>query len=196
MFYKICVGIVRILMKVVVRTKTVGKENVPKEGPFILAVNHKSNLDPVMAGITCPRPLKFMAKSELFKNKLFGGLIMKLGAFPVNRGTGDIGAIKAAFKIFKSGEGMLIFPEGGRVKNGVKRKAKPGVALMAQKACVPVIPVLIDGDYKWLGKITVRYGEPISFEEYRGEKLSGEEIQQLASGVLDEIYKLGQGEVQ
>lgn len=190
MFYWICVKIVHFVMLLMFRIKTVGKENLPKNGGVILAVNHKSDFDPVMAGITCPRKLCFMAKAELFKNKLFGGLIKRLGAFPVHRGTGDVGAMKTAFKILKSDGVMLIFPEGGRVKNGEHRRAKSGVAMIAQKMCVPVVPVLIDGDYKWMHRITVKYGKPISFEEYKGKKVSQEEIQELADGVLEEIYKL------
>ena len=88
---------------------------------------------------------------------------------------------------------MLIFPEGGRVKKGERRKAKTGVAMIAHKKCVPVVPVFIDGDYKWMRKITVTYGEPISFEEYRDKKLSGDEVQLIADNVLNEIYNLRQG---
>lgn len=192
MFYSICVKVVQFAMLFCFRIKTVGKKNVPKNGGVILAVNHKSVLDPVMIGITAPRKLNFMAKAELFENKFFGALIKKLGAFPIHRGKGDVAALKTAFKIL-DGEGtMLIFPEGGRVKKGERRKAKTGVAVIAQKKCVPVIPVCIDGDYKWMRKITVTYGEPISFEEYNGEKLSPECLQELADGVLNKIYSLGE----
>lgn len=187
MFYDFCSGFCGFLLFFFIRLRKSGIENVPKNGPVILAVNHKSNLDPVVAAITCPRHLNFMAKSELFTNKIFGSLISKLGAFPVHRGKGDIGAIKTAFKIFKQDGVMLIFPEGGRVRNNEKRKAKPGVAMIAQKAGVPVIPVLIDGDYKFMHKVTVRYGKPIIFD--KDKKCSGEEIQQMADNVLEEIYK-------
>lgn len=190
MFYWICVRLVHIYMMLAFRLKVVGKENVPKSGGAILAVNHKSYYDPVVAGVTCPRKLCFMAKSELFKNKIFGGLIKKLGAFPVHRGSGDIGAMKTAFKILKSGEVMLIFPEGGRVKGSEKHHAKSGVAMIAQKMGVPVIPLYIDGEYKIWHKITVKYGTPISFAEYKDLKLSNEQIQELADNVLEEIYKL------
>ncbi len=190
MFYWVCVRLLQFLFLFAFRVRRTGVSNVPINGGAMLAVNHKSMLDPIVAGITCPRKLHFMAKAELFKNKFFGKLIKTLGAFPVNRGAGDIGAIKAAFKIFNDGNMMLIFPEGGRVKNGQKRRAKPGVAMIAQRASVPVIPVHIDGEYKWMGKITVRYGAPITFEEYKGQKLSTEEIQNLADGVLDKIYSM------
>ncbi len=190
MLYRVLVKILRFLLLFAFRIKYTGKENVIKEGPFILAVNHKSLLDPILAGIACPRQLSFMAKAELFKNKLFGGLISRLGAFPIHRGSGDINALKTAFKILKNGGAMLIFPEGRRVKNGERPRAKSGVAVIAQKMNVPVIPVLIDGDYKWMNKITVRIGEPISFEEHAGKKLSSEELQALAEDVLTTIYNL------
>jgi 1-acyl-sn-glycerol-3-phosphate acyltransferase len=190
--YSFAKHFVRGVFHFVFRVRTDGIENVPTEGSVILAVNHRSVLDPVFTAITCPRQIRFMAKSELFEKKLFGGLIKKLGAFPIQRGRGDVGAIKAAFSIFKENGAMLIFPEGGRVKNGQRKdKAKPGVAMMAQRGNVPVIPVYIDGEYKWMNKITVRYGEAIRFDEYAGQKLTGDKIQELANGVLESIYALG-----
>ena len=190
MFYKVCRVIVRFVMLFVFRLKFVGRENVPKEGGVIVAFNHKSNFDPVIAGLSCKRQLCFMAKEELFKNPVFGTLIKALGAFPVRRGKGDIGAIKASLKILGEGKAMLMFPEGHRIKDGRKVKAKPGVALIAQRAQVPVVPVCISGEYKWMHKITVTYGKPISLEEYYGQKPEQEKIQQLADNVLDEIRAL------
>ncbi len=190
MLYKVLIKILRFLLFFVFRIKYIGKENILKEGPFILAVNHKCWLDPIVAGIGCPRQLSFMSKAELFKNKLFGAFISKLGAFPVHRGSGDINALKTAFKIMKNDGALLIFPEGRRVKAGEQRRAKSGVAVIAQKMNVPVIPVLIDGDYKWMSKITVIIGEPISFEEHAGKKLSSEELHALADDVLNKIYNL------
>lgn len=190
MFYKVCRVIVRFVMLFVFRLKFVGQENLPAEGGVIVAFNHKSNFDPVMAGLSCKRHLRFMAKEELFKNPVFGALIKALGAFPVRRGKGDIGAIKASLKILGEGNVMLMFPEGHRIKDGRKVKAKPGVALIAQRAQVPVVPVYISGEYKWMHKITVTYGKPISLEEYYGQKLEQEKIQQIADNVLDEIRAL------
>ena len=129
MLYKFLSGLAKGVTHCIFRVKVVGKENVPKDGGMILAVNHKSNWDPIFAGAYCPRPLRFMAKADLFKNKLFGGLIKKLGAFPIQRGRGDIGAIKGAFSILKNNNAMLIFPEGHRIKNGKRVKAKLGVSM-------------------------------------------------------------------
>lgn len=190
MFYKVCYAIVRFVMVFIFRLKFVGRENVPAEGGVIVAFNHKSNWDPVIAGLSSERKLRFMAKEELFKNPVFGALIKALGAFPVRRGRSDVGAIKSALKILNDGNVMLMFPEGHRIKDGRKVKAKPGVALIAQRAQVPVVPVCISGEYKWLHKITVTYGKPVSLEEYYGQKLEQEKIQQLADNILDEVRKL------
>lgn len=178
----------------VFRIKRNGIENIPKEGGVIIAYNHRSNWDPVIASITCTRQLRFMAKEELFKNPVFGALIKKLGAFPVRRGKGDIGAMKSSLKILKNGEVMLMFPEGHRIKDGRKVKAKPGVAAIAQMAHVNVVPACISGKYSWMSKITVTYGKPVSLEEYYGQKLDGEKLQEIADGILDEIRLLGTGD--
>ena len=188
MLYNIMQVIARFVLLFVFRIKRVGYENVPKDGGVIVAFNHRSNWDPVIAGVTCKRHLSFMAKEELFKNPVFGGLIKSLGAFPVHRGKGDIGAIKVALKILSENRTMLMFPEGHRIKDGRKVKAKPGVAMIAHRAKVPIVPVCISGEYKWLHKITVTYGKPIylSYED----KLSQDDVQLLADGVLESIRAL------
>ena len=96
MGFKIVRVLVRLFLLFAFRIKVTGKENMPVDGGAVVVINHRSNWDVVIAGIASPRQLGFMAKSELFKNKLLGGLITALGAFPVQRGKGDIGAIKAA----------------------------------------------------------------------------------------------------
>ena len=190
MLYKIAVAIIRFLMFFVVRFKAKGTENIPAEGGMILALNHSSNYDPVFAAIGCTRKLTFMAKAELFKNPLFGGLIKSLGAFPVNRGSGDVGAIKSAFSIINSGKVMLIFPEGRRVKKGTDSKAQPGVAMIAHRTGAPIVPAYIEGDVKWLNKVTVTFGEPIYLDEYKGQKLNSQQLQGIADDILGKIYGL------
>lgn len=188
MFYNIVRVLVKFFIFFVFRVKTVGyKENVPKKGGVIFAFNHTSNWDPVIAGISCKRKIRFMAKEELFKNPIFGAVIKGLGAFPVHRGSGDIGAMRASFKILGEGNAMLMFPEGHRIKDGRRVKAKPGIVVIAQRAKVPVIPVCIDGKYSWLNKITVTYGKPISFDEYYGKKIEMDKLQEMADGILDEV---------
>ncbi len=192
MFYKICRMILRFIMFFAFRFEFNGQENIPETGGVILAYNHRSNWDPVIAGLSSKRPLTFMAKEELFKNPFFGALIKKLGAFPIHRGKGDIGAVKVSLSILKQGKCMLMFPEGHRIKNGKKVKAKPGVALIAHRAQVKIIPAQISGEYKWMNKITVTYGEPITLEKYYDSRLEPEKIQEIADGVLDTIRSLNE----
>lgn len=189
MIRKICIILVRAFIKCIFRIKIVGIQNIPHDTGAILALNHRSNWDVVIAGITCPRMLRFMAKSELFKNKLFGGLISALGAFPVKRGKGDVGAIKSAVGILKSNNIMLMFPEGRRSNND-SASAKGGVILISQMANAPIIPTYISGKYRFMHRITITYGEPIYIS--REKKLTGEEIQSLADDVMKKIrsYKV------
>lgn len=190
MFYNIVLVIVRFVMLFVFRIRIKGYENVPADGGVIFAINHTSNWDPVIAGVSSKRPLRFMAKEELFKNPVFGFIIKKLGAFPIRRGRNDIGAIKSSMKILGGGDILLMFPEGHRVKNNRAVKAKPGVAMIAHMAKVPVVPVNISGKYAWMQKITVTYGRPIYLDEYFGQKLSQEKIQEIADGILNSIREL------
>ncbi len=189
MFYWIARCVLRFFLLFVFRIRVKGKSNMICGGA-ILAVNHQSNWDPVVVPVTCPRKLSFMAKSELFKNKLFGALIRNLGAFPVHRGKGDIGAVKTSLTILKQEKIMMMFPEGKRVAKGEKAEPKPGVAMLATHAKVPVVPVLISGKYRWMGKITITYGEPIYLDEYYDEKLSIEKLHELSRSIMDNIYSL------
>lgn len=190
MFYNFVLVLLNVVLRLVFRIEYVGRENMPKEGGVLLAVNHRSNWDPVFAGLGSPRHLRFMAKKELFKNPIFGKLISSLGAFPVSRGSGDVGAVRAAFKILKEGNVMLMFPEGHRMKNGQRGTVKRGAATIAQRCKVPVVPMYIGGDYKWMGKITVTIGKPLSFEEYYGQKLDNDELHMLSEKIMDSIWEL------
>ncbi len=191
MFYRIACAVLKVFLHLVFRIRIVGKENVPLTGGGILAVNHRSNWDVVVAGIAVPRKLRFMAKSELFDNKLLGKLISSLGAFPVHRGKGDIGAIKAALGKLKANHIVAMFPEGKRVKEGELESAKPGVVMLAIRGKVPVIPAYISGKYKWFGKITVYFGPPIYYDTYYDEKVVIEQLQQLSDEMLRTMRSLG-----
>ena len=184
MFYKTIVGILRVLIKGVFRVRVIGAENMPKEGGAIVASNHRSNWDPIVVAITTPRKLTFMAKAELFKNKMVASVLRAVGAFPIKRGGGDVGAIKGALTILKNEDAMLIFPEGTRVADESKSEAKPGTVMLAIRAKVPVVPVYTTGKYRWFSKITVTFGKPVYYEEFYGEKLSVEELQKLSNELL------------
>lgn len=188
MYYKVCGLILRFFMLFIFRIKYVGRNNMPSDGGCILAVNHRHNWDPIIAALASPRQLTFMAKAELFKNPVFGRLIKSLGAFPINRNSGDVGAVKSAFKILKENRVMLIFPQGHRIKDGSKGKTRAGMVRVAQMCKVPIIPMYISGEYRWMNKITVTIGEPIYLTEYYGKKLSEEELNNIKDDIIDIMW--------
>ena len=189
-FYKIVQVLVKTFFFFVFRIKVHGKENMPSSGGAVVAVNHKSNWDVPIAGIYSPRQLGFMAKAELFKNKILSWLFTSLGAFPVQRGKGDIGAIKSALLRLRNGDIVAMFPEGKRVKQNEKVKAKPGAVMLATKANVPIVPIKLTGEYKWFSKIDMYIGKPIDYSELYKEKLTAEDLQKLADELMNTINNL------
>lgn len=164
---------------------------MPKNGGAILAVNHKSNWDVIAVGTTCGRTLSFMAKSEMFKTKIGSAFFSALGAFPVKRGKGDVGAVKTALTIVNRGNMMLMFPEGKRVRNGASVKAKTGAVMIANRSEAPVIPVNISTDYRFRKPLTVTYGKPIYYKKSDFGKISSENLQELSDKLLDKIREIG-----
>lgn len=190
MFYKVLKAICRFLFLFIFRIEIVGKENLPVEGGAIVAMNHRSNWDVPVASMISKRKLRYMAKAEMFKTKIGNWLFTSLGAFPVQRGKGDIGAIKAALGKLKEGELIAMFPEGKRNKKGGYIPPKPGVVMLAVKSQVPVVPVHIVGKYRWFGKITITVGEPIYYDDFYEKKLVIEELQDLSNMLMDRINSL------
>ena len=190
MFYKIAVALMRVFLFFAFRVKAVGRENEIEDGGIIYAANHMSCYDPLVIAATSRRQISFMGKKELFKFKPFGYILKSLGAFPVNRGKGDIGAVKTGLSILKQERVMMLFPEGKRIDKGEIVPAKPGVAMFAMHAKVPVMPIKICGEYKFMHKIKVIYGKPIYLDEYYDQKLSSEKLTEISQEILDTIYAL------
>ena len=128
------------IFKIAFDFKIEGTENIPQDRTVILASNHRSYADPVILTMPMKLPVSYMAKEELFKNKLFGWFIRKLGAFPVKRGAGDMSVIDDSINILKSGRNLVIFPEGTRSKDGKVLKGKTGVAMIAAMSGADVVP--------------------------------------------------------
>ncbi len=190
MFYKIGKVIVRFLLFFVFRIEVKGVENIPESGGAIMVMNHKSNWDVPIASVVSSRKLRFMAKSEMFKTKIGNWFFTSLGAFPVQRGKGDIGAIKAAITKLREEEMIAMFPEGRRMKEGQKSEPKPGAVMLSLKARVPLIPTHLEGNYKWMGKIKVTFGEPIYYTELYEEKVPVEDLQEMSNILMDTINSL------
>ena len=125
----------------VMRTKVIGRDNIPENGAAILCSNHIHFFDSVSIVVHNKRMIYIIAKDELFKSKIGNWFFRDVGAFPVSRGKGDVEAIETANKHLQNGELLLIFPEGTR--NGLEKglKFKKGAAYMALQNKVPVIPI-------------------------------------------------------
>ncbi len=147
-----------------------GLERVPTTGDMILASVHMSQLDPpALAATLGKRRLRALAKEELWKNKLFGKIIEGIGAFPVKRGAGDTESIRKCISILQGGEAVIVFPEGTRNDGKTMNEMQAGVAMLAKKAGVPVVPAGISGTQKGgKGKVVVVYGEPMRYEDVAG----------------------------
>lgn len=190
LFYKVVKNSVKFLLSLVYRIEIEGKEYIPAEGKGIVCSNHFSLLDPVLIGTFLPRKINYMAKEELFSNKVFATILTKLGVFPVKRGGADISAIKTALKLLKDDEVLGIFPEGTRSKAGEVLEAKPGLAMIAIRSQSPIVPAAIIGNYKPFSKVKIKIGKPINLSSYYDKKPTTEEYQQLSQEVLDTIRKL------
>ena len=138
--YGFCEIIFPWIFKIWLRWEVFGRENIPAEGPVVIAANHLSLLDPPVLGAAATRKVHFMAKSELFKPAWFGALIRKLGAFPVRRGAMDRDAIKTGLTILKENKVLAVFPEGTRSKTGELGRAGGGAFMMAVERKATIVP--------------------------------------------------------
>ncbi len=152
-----------------------GQECVPTRGPFIVASNHISFLDPPLLGVACPRRLRFLARADLFRKPLLGLFLRSVGVMPLKRDEADMASMRAALVRLERGEGVAIFPEGTRQLTGRLGIAKRGVGLLAVAARVPIVPVLVRGTFEALppgytrlqkAKIRVAFGPPIPYTEH------------------------------
>ena len=188
------------------RTRFLGVENVPATGA-VIAGNHVSYLDPALLWCGPPRRIHFMAKAQLFDMHILGWALPRLWSFPVHRGAADRTAIAKATELLEAGELVGIFPEGTRVRHhGVEAlgEAHGGVAFIAMRAGVPVVPVGIAGtDRAWpegkriprFPKVTVRFCDPVYPEDFteggRKERVEAmtEEIMRRISSAREEARR-------
>jgi glycerol-3-phosphate dehydrogenase (NAD(P)+) len=171
------------------RLSRIGREHIPVDGPVIFAANHRSFLDPFVIGTMMRRPIYYVAKKELFENRLQAWFLNSLGAFPVDRGNADQSMVETAKAILARGDAVLIFPEGTRVRPGPPGQAKRGVGRLALETGAPVVPVAVIGttDVRrgWRirpRKIRIRAGRPLTFPHVQDPS------RELAQAVTDRIW--------
>jgi 1-acyl-sn-glycerol-3-phosphate acyltransferase len=188
-FYAASRALCRFLVRVIYGFRAVHPENVPMDGPAIVACNHVSYLDPVVLGIGFRRPVTYLAKKELFTIPVLGPVITALGVYPLDREAGGVAAVRSALRALKDGRCIGIFPEGTRNLTG-QVQGKGGAALLAALSGAPVIPAAISGTRRVrpFHPIRVVYGEPIQVERKR--KADGDDLEKWTEEIMRRIRAL------
>lgn len=175
--------------KIVHRAKIIGQENIPKDEPLIYCGNHRNYLDPPLMVATAKRHVRFMAKEELSKNPFFAFLGVVFEGIYVKRDSKDVTALKEALKALKNGQCIALFPEGTR--NGLEKgeKVKDGAAFFTVRTGAKVIPVGISGGIKAFEKVTIKYGKPLDFSQYKNTK-DKDILDKITAEIMDNIISL------
>ena len=148
--------------------------------------NHISAFDPPLLAAIFSRPVRFMAKKELFENPVLRFILFLADAFPVDRGKTDISAVKKALSVLKNSEVLGIFPEGTRRPEGKLGTPKAGSVMLAVKSDVPILPIGIK-NIKKNGRITVNIGETFRMDDFSGKRLNKKERKEAAQFIKTKI---------
>lgn len=170
--------------------KVYGKENIT-QGAAVVICNHYKNIDCAFLKKIFKDNSFFLAKEELFSNKLVAGFIRSFGAIPINRKDPALSSIFKATKVLKNGGKLIIFPEGTR--NKTKERLLPlkdGSAVFAVKAKCPIIPVMMLKGAKAFRKTHIIIGEPIYLDEYYDKKIGESEVKELDEKLRSEMLLL------
>jgi len=208
MVVRLAAATCRLVLSLAARVRVEGLADLPRSGPLIVVANHLSNADPpLVVGWLTPalgRPMHILAKEALFVGPV-GALLRSQGVTPVRAGGSDIEAFRAALSILERGEVLCIFPEGTRSRSGALQAAKPGVAMLANRAGAPILPVGISGSDRFLGpgrrvprfrsQIVIRVGRPFRLTVDRGHprrtgvQAATDEIMRRIAGLVDERHR-------
>jgi len=192
MFYWFVRALCLFILAVFRRWEVYGAENLPQEGPVVVASNHVSYWDPVAVGCALNRKVFFMAKWELFEVPVLSPVISRLGAFPVKRKSKDGNAINVAVQLLKAGNVVGIFPEGTRSRTKKLLPPHSGMIILAHKANAAILPVAVEGTRKNWGKVKVYVGKPLAMKDFGDidEKIDKKDLGELSAIVMREIKNL------
>ena len=197
MFYCFIVTAAWLVWHIGFRIRVIGRENLPKEGGFVLAPNHISAIDPVFVVVArfWGKRLLIMAKEEILQvNPVFTWMFRHVGVVGIERGRGDVNVVDELIGDVQKGQGLLIFPEGTRSKTGQVGKVKSGAFVIASAAGVPMVPCRIiyePGRMKVFCRVRVCFGAPIPAEElYLGEAKSASALRKNKALLTDAWQRL------
>ena len=194
-FYRWVVNYIGPIVRCCMRLHVYGAEKEQTDGPLLVCANHTAMLDVFSLTLTFKRQLRYLAKKELFKIPLLSQLISALGAYAVDRGANDVGAIKKTLSLLADGEAVGMFPQGTRYRgvDPAKTPVKSGVGMMVYRSHADVQPVFIrvkNYKYRFLRRKDVIIGDPIRYEEFGFTSGGKEEYERAAQLVFDRILAL------
>ena len=175
---------------------------VPQTGGVLIAANHASYLDIPLLGCGMTRRAWYLGRSDLFPVPILNGILQSLGWIPLRLGRLDREAFGKAIALVKTGNVVVIFPEGGRSHDGHLRQPKAGIGVIVSQTGCPVVPAYIKGTFdvlppgaRWprFRRVTVRFGAPLDFEtEGRKDKAESKQFyEQVSRTVIEHIAALG-----
>jgi len=180
--------------------RVAGLEHLPARGPYIVAANHANYLDGVVLGAALPRKISFLVMPRVYRaTPLHPYFHDHVGSIPVSLARPDPGAIRRALRVLEEGGVVGIFPEGPFSRHGTLVRGQPGVALVALRAGVPVVPVAISGTFRALAArrfflprrvpLGVRFGKPLRFTAPRHRMTQGVRAD-VTGRIMEEIAAL------
>lgn len=195
-FFKIADFFLFPIVRLLFGARQRGKENIPKEGPVIIAANHLHAFDMFFISTFSKRSIRFLAKAELFRNPFCRFIFRGAGAIPINRKAAGVESVNEVISTLEKGSPVGIFPQGTRIpgKDPAETKIKSGIRLIAYHSKATVLPVFIGAKgmkVRPFRKTEVRFGKPIAFDELDFENGGAEEYRRASELIFDRICELG-----
>ncbi len=200
--YWIVKALVTPFVRVFVRVRVEGREHIPRRGPVILASNHRSFLDSIFIPLVVRRRVTFVAKAEYFDDAKTAWFFRSCGQIPIRRegGSASERALSSATEVLRAGKVFGIYPEGTRTRDGLLHRGHTGVARLALRCNVPIVPIgLIGTDDvqpinskmpKLFRVVRIRFGEPVDPARYAGREHDHMALRELTDEVMYEICQL------
>ncbi|MBA7485267.1 1-acyl-sn-glycerol-3-phosphate acyltransferase [subsurface metagenome] len=196
-FYYVGRFLTRILLFLLTHREVKGKENVPKQGPLLIAANHLNLADPPIIGVSINRKAMFLAKEELFHSRFSKHIMRSFGAFPIRRGGMNRESMRKARQFLAQDMAIIMFPEGRRSLNTQLESAFSGAALIASRSSAPILPIGIFGTEKIKGmswflrrpRITVNIGASFYLPPVNG-KLNRAQLTEFTHSIMEHIAEL------
>jgi 1-acyl-sn-glycerol-3-phosphate acyltransferase len=200
--YWVIKSILTPILRLCYRVRIVGREEIPRRGPVILAANHRSFMDSLFLPLVIRRRVTFVAKAEYFDDKKTAWFFRGVGQIPIRRegGSASERALASATGVLEEGGVFAIYPEGTRTRDGYLHRGHTGVARLALRTGAPIVPVgMIGTDEinpigrklpRLLRTVTINFGAPINVDRYAGREHDRLVLRQITDEVMFEIHQL------